>query len=78
MLLNRAFQPVWRNRHLICEYKAAARLIAIRSKSTRQSSLATSSSGEGQIDTNVKPLGEKVKETTKTASYLGVILLGKY
>ncbi|KAB0798561.1 hypothetical protein PPYR_09554 [Photinus pyralis] len=29
-----------------------------------------------ELDTNVKPIGEKVKETTKTASYLGIILLG--
>ncbi|KAF2892349.1 hypothetical protein ILUMI_13825 [Ignelater luminosus] len=33
-------------------------------------------SRRSEVDTNVKPLGEKVKETTKTASYLGVILLG--
>ncbi|XP_018322434.1 mitochondrial import inner membrane translocase subunit Tim21-like [Agrilus planipennis] len=29
-----------------------------------------------EVGTNVKPLGEKVKETTKTASYVGIILLG--
>jgi len=33
-------------------------------------------SRRSEIDTNVKPIGEKVKETTKTASYLGIILLG--
>ncbi|KAK4880419.1 hypothetical protein RN001_008565 [Aquatica leii] len=37
---------------------------------------ALTSSTRTEVDTNVKPLGEKVKETTKTASYLGVILLG--
>ncbi|KAF5298387.1 hypothetical protein FQR65_LT01165 [Abscondita terminalis] len=37
---------------------------------------ALTSSTRTDVDTNVKPLGEKVKETTKTASYLGVILLG--
>lgn len=35
-----------------------------------------STSIRNEVDTNVKPLGEKVKETTKTASYMGVILLG--
>lgn len=43
-------------------------------KSSKQSDLATSVKSE--VDTNVKPLGEKVKETTKTVSYLGIILLG--
>ncbi|CAH0557748.1 unnamed protein product [Brassicogethes aeneus] len=37
---------------------------------------AITSSTRSEVDTNVKPLGEKVRETTKTASYLGIILLG--
>nr|XP_023022036.1 mitochondrial import inner membrane translocase subunit Tim21 [Leptinotarsa decemlineata] len=45
-----------------------------RHKTTKKNELTTSSTTE--VDTNVKPLGEKVKETTKTVSYLGVILLG--
>ncbi|CAH1183732.1 unnamed protein product [Phaedon cochleariae] len=45
-----------------------------RCKTTRESGLT--SSGKTEIDTEVKPLGEKVKEATKTVSYLGVILLG--
>lgn len=45
-----------------------------RLKSNKQNDLATSVKSE--LDTNVKPLGEKVKETTKTVSYLGIILLG--
>ncbi|KAJ8975427.1 hypothetical protein NQ317_018936 [Molorchus minor] len=44
-----------------------------RRKSTKEGALT---SARSEIDTNVKPLGEKVKETTKTASYLGIILLG--
>lgn len=39
-----------------------------------KSNLTTSVKSE--VDTNVKPLGEKVKETTRTVSYLGIILLG--
>ncbi|XP_017782041.1 PREDICTED: mitochondrial import inner membrane translocase subunit Tim21 [Nicrophorus vespilloides] len=45
-----------------------------RYKSTK-SSLTKSSAGS-EVGTDVRPLAEKVKETTKTASYLGVILLG--
>lgn len=45
-----------------------------RLKSTKQDNLTTSVKSE--VDTNVKPLGEKVKETTKTVSYLGIILFG--
>ncbi|KAG5891833.1 hypothetical protein JTB14_035855 [Gonioctena quinquepunctata] len=45
-----------------------------RYKTTKESGLTTPRRTE--IDTHVKPLGEKVKETTKTVSYLGIILLG--
>lgn len=47
-----------------------------RFKSTRSSGLTTSTdSANTELDTNVKPI-EKVKEATKTVSYLGIILLG--
>lgn len=49
-------------------------IILTREKSNKEKAITTSTRSE--LDTNVKPLGEKVKETTKTASYLGVILLG--
>lgn len=41
-----------------------------------KSSKSDLTSVKSELDTNVKPLGEKVKETTKTVSYLGIILLG--
>lgn len=44
-------------------------------QSTASSSLATKTD-HGDISTDVKPLGEKIKENTKTASYMGVILIG--
>lgn len=47
----------------------------IRNKSTESTS-AVSKRIRSDVDTNVKPLGEKVKETTKTVSYLGIIALG--
>ncbi|XP_056631133.1 mitochondrial import inner membrane translocase subunit Tim21 [Diorhabda sublineata] len=65
-------------------YRAALKLqrpiiyrISVRCQSTKEKggSLTTSSS-KAELDTNVKPLGEKVKETTKTVSYLGVIAFG--
>lgn len=46
-----------------------------RNKASKESSLTTKSE-KVELDTNVKPLGEKVKETTKTVSYLGIIALG--
>ncbi|XP_047987451.1 mitochondrial import inner membrane translocase subunit Tim21 [Leguminivora glycinivorella] len=41
----------------------------------RESSLAKSQE-RAEVSTDVRPLGEKIKETTKTVSYTGVILLG--
>ncbi|XP_063376437.1 mitochondrial import inner membrane translocase subunit Tim21 [Cydia fagiglandana] len=41
----------------------------------RESSLAKGQE-RAEVSTDVRPLGEKIKETTKTVSYTGVILLG--
>ncbi|XP_075992475.1 mitochondrial import inner membrane translocase subunit Tim21 [Anticarsia gemmatalis] len=41
----------------------------------KESGLARSQE-KAEVTTDVRPLGEKIKETTKTASYTGVILLG--
>lgn len=57
------------NKALLCYYQQL-----LRYKSNKTSAVTTSTRTE--LDTNVKPLGEKVKETTKTVSYLGIILLG--
>ncbi|CAG4944274.1 unnamed protein product [Colias eurytheme] len=35
-----------------------------------------SSQDRGDVSTDVRPLGEKIKETTKTVSYTGIILVG--
>nr|CAH7721626.1 unnamed protein product [Callosobruchus chinensis] len=45
-----------------------------RLKSTKAGELSTTTRSE--VTTDVKPIGEKVKEATKTVSYLGVILIG--
>lgn len=41
----------------------------------KQSGL-TKSTERADVSTDVRPLGEKIKETTKTVSYTGVILAG--
>lgn len=38
-------------------------------------SLATAKE-QHELSTDVRPIGERIKENTKTASYMGVILLG--
>lgn len=46
--------------------------------SAKESGLSQTRASEDRSDisTDVRPLGEKVKEATKTASYTGVILVG--
>jgi len=72
------FKSILLNRtQIIKVYPALLTRILRRYKSTDKYGLTASSKyASGEIDTNVKPLGEQVKENTKTASYLGVILLG--
>lgn len=43
----------------------------------KNDSITTSSAtGNADISTDVRPIGERIKENTKTASYLGVIVVG--
>lgn len=72
MTLSKILSPIIRNRQFLLETKLLY-TAAIRNKSSPSS---LTSSTRTEVDTNVKPIGEKVKETTKTASYLGVIVLG--
>ncbi|CAG4998442.1 unnamed protein product [Parnassius apollo] len=44
--------------------------------STNKTSDLTKSQERADVSTDVRPLGEKIKETTKTVSYTGVILVG--
>ncbi|CAH1369464.1 unnamed protein product [Tenebrio molitor] len=73
MSLVRVIYPLFKYRTQILCYNNVFFQQVKRCKS-RQS--AISKSVRTELDTNVKPIGEKVKETTKTASYLGIILLG--
>jgi hypothetical protein len=47
-----------------------------RCYSTKKDSSLAKSKEKTEISSDVRPLGEKIKETTKTVSYTGVILLG--
>lgn len=40
------------------------------------SAVTTSSESRSHVSTEVRPLGERIKENTKTASYIGVIAIG--
>lgn len=50
--------------------------IYLRSYSKESKSGLTKSKEQADVSTDVRPLGEKIKETTKTVSYTGVILAG--
>lgn len=75
MSFSKILSPLIRNRLLFLDGKYCLILNTVKCKSTQQHA-AVSKTVKSEIDTNVKPLGEKVKETTKTASYLGIILIG--
>ncbi|KAJ0181970.1 hypothetical protein K1T71_002692 [Dendrolimus kikuchii] len=47
-----------------------------RGFATKQDSSLSKSNERADVSTDVRPLGEKIKETTKTVSYTGVILIG--
>lgn len=44
--------------------------------STDKESRITQSQERSDVSTDVRPVGEKIKEATKTASYTGIILVG--
>lgn len=49
---------------------------AKRTDETGGLQLSKSGAGRTDVSTDVRPLGEKIKETTKTASYTAIILAG--
>lgn len=53
-----------------------SKLQQFRYYSTEKESGLARSQDTSQVSTDVRPLGEKIKETTKTATYTGVILMG--
>lgn len=53
-----------------------SKLQQVRYYSTEKQSGLARSQDRSQVSADVRPLGEKIKETTKTATYTGVILMG--
>lgn len=47
-----------------------------KAKSQNDKTLVMSSGDRTEISTDVRPIGERIKENTKTASYFGVIVFG--
>lgn len=75
MMLSKTLHPLIRYYpSRLTSYKILPVAICKRYKTGRENTLTRATRTD--VDTNVKPLGEKVKEHTKTASYLGIILLG--
>lgn len=50
--------------------------IQIRNYAEKNSTSLSTAKPRSDVSADVKPLGERVKENTKTASYMGIILLG--
>uniref|UniRef100_A0A0K8TMR6 Mitochondrial import inner membrane translocase subunit Tim21 n=1 Tax=Tabanus bromius TaxID=304241 RepID=A0A0K8TMR6_TABBR len=59
---------------LTCSYRPSARGYAQPARDDSKSLSAARENAE--VTTDVKPIGERIKENTKTASYMGVILIG--
>lgn len=76
MIILKIMYPLTRQlRHAtFIEYNVVPTYMCNRSKFSKSNTLVKSKRTE--VDTNVKLIGKRVKETTKTISYLGVILLG--
>lgn len=50
--------------------------ITSQKQKVRNENAITTSSDRTDVSTDVRPLGERIKENTKTASYFGVIVFG--
>lgn len=48
----------------------------LRNYAEKRSGAITTAKERTDVSTDVKPIGERIKENTKTASYMGVIVLG--
>ncbi|XP_062547078.1 mitochondrial import inner membrane translocase subunit Tim21 [Armigeres subalbatus] len=53
-----------------------SRCYATAKRESAESTSLSAATDRADVSTDVRPLGERVKENTKTASYMGVILLG--
>lgn len=82
LLLIRSSIKLYRSHQLNALCKTTTRALSLshencqKLKSNESSIVSSSSSGRTDVSTDVRPLGERVKENTKTASYFGVIVFG--
>lgn len=81
ILLIRSLNKFRQNYQIASIIKLTSRPLAtspfVQQKVKSQSAVTTSNSSDRtDVSTDVRPLGERIKENTKTASYFGVIVLG--
>lgn len=81
ILLIRSLNRFRQNYQIASIIKLTSRSLAtspfVQQKVKSQSAVTPSNSSDGtDVSTDVRPLGERIKENTKTASYFGVIVLG--
>lgn len=81
ILLIRSLNGFRHNHQLSSIVKLTSRSLGIRpfaqQKLKNDSTVATATSSDRtDVSTDVRPLGERIKENTKTASYFGVIVFG--
>lgn len=67
--------------HTKARHILSTQLRRYATEKTKQTTTGTSSAlstaqERSDVSTDVKPIGERIKENTKTASYMGVIVLG--
>lgn len=74
--LNKCYQN-YRLSKLSVRSLSTTLFIQQKAKPRNDSAITTSSSSDRtDVSTDVRPLGERIKENTKTASYFGVIVFG--
>lgn len=82
ILLIRSLSKFRQNHQINSILKLTSRSLGIspitaqQQKRSRNDSDLTTSSDRTDVSTDVRPLGERIKENTKTASYFGVIVFG--
>lgn len=69
--------PIWRNsKNFFPAVTQGSKIRCVRFSTDKEQSGLTKTQERYDVSTDVRPIGEKIKEGTKTASYTGVILLG--
>lgn len=75
--LNKCYQHYQLSKILSVRSLNTTLFVQQKEKARNDSAITTSSSSDRtDVSTDVRPLGERIKENTKTASYFGVIVFG--